>query len=171
MPPAVIARSTCDEAIHFCLGPMDCFRLRQGFGGQVASLAMTGGGIPGKTTEIWGRALAAPTTWLSSPRRRGSSTPRLLDSIIGVSGILGRPPQCAIAHKADDDTGYGFAISRHDLPELYKQSSPSPIRGRRECRVRAAPAVSCAFVVGNAHTSIQGSGEHPTFPAQWLYGL
>jgi len=22
-----------------------------------------------------------------------------------------------------------------------------------------------------AHTSIQGSGEHPTFPAQWLYGL
>jgi len=27
---------------------------------------------------------------------------------------------------------------------------------------------SCAK---NAHTSIQGSGEHPTFPAQWLYGL
>ena len=23
----------------------------------------------------------------------------------------------------------------------------------------------------NAHTSIQGNGEHPTFPAQWLYGL
>jgi hypothetical protein len=21
------------------------------------------------------------------------------------------------------------------------------------------------------HTSIQGSGEHPTFPAQWLYDL
>jgi hypothetical protein len=21
------------------------------------------------------------------------------------------------------------------------------------------------------HTSIQGSGEHPTSPAQWLYGL
>ena len=21
------------------------------------------------------------------------------------------------------------------------------------------------------HTSVQGSGEHPTFPAQWLYGL
>jgi len=21
------------------------------------------------------------------------------------------------------------------------------------------------------HMSIQGSGEHPTFPAQWLYGL
>src|SRR6476659_6508637 len=23
----------------------------------------------------------------------------------------------------------------------------------------------------SAHMSIQGSGEHPTFPAQWLYGL
>ena len=33
-----------------------------------------------------------------------SSTPRLLGSIIGVSGILGHPPQCAIAHKAGDET-------------------------------------------------------------------
>ena len=24
---------------------------------------------------------------------------------------------------------------------------------------------------GETHTSIQGSGEHPTFPAQWFYGL
>jgi hypothetical protein len=43
--------------------------------------------------------------------------------------------------------------------------------GSRECRMRAAPAVSCATAQKKAHTSIQGSGEHPTFPAQWLYGL
>jgi hypothetical protein len=43
--------------------------------------------------------------------------------------------------------------------------------GSRECRMRAAPAVSCAKALEKAHTSIQGSGEHPTFPAQWLYGL
>jgi len=43
--------------------------------------------------------------------------------------------------------------------------------GSRECRMRAAPAVSCAKALKKAHTSIQGSGEHPTFPAQWLYGL
>jgi hypothetical protein len=49
------------------------------------------------------------------------------------------------------------------LPEI---SVPSQIRGRRECRVRAAPAVSCAMCTKSAHTSIQGSGEHPTFPAQ-----
>src|ERR1700730_4681033 len=37
--------------------------------------------------------------------------------------------------------------------------------------MRAAPAVPCANWVKKTHTSIQGSGEHPTFPAQWLYGL
>jgi hypothetical protein len=44
-------------------------------------------------------------------------------------------------------------------------------RGSRECRMRAAPAVSRAKQVTKTHTSIQGSGGDPTFPAQWLYGL
>ena len=43
--------------------------------------------------------------------------------------------------------------------------------GSRECRMRAAPAVSCAKLCKKLHTSIQGSGEHPTFPAQWFDGL
>src|SRR6476661_6048947 len=47
------------------------------------------------------------------------------------------------------------------LPEI---SLPSSKRGRREDRVRAAPAVSCAWVVGNAHTSIQVQREHPGLP-------
>ena len=29
----------------------------------------------------------------------------------------------------------------------------------------------CKYVRKKAHTSIQGSGGNPTFPAQWLYGL
>ena len=44
-------------------------------------------------------------------------------------------------------------------------------RGRRECRVHAAPAVSCAKMCKKAHTSIQVQRRHPTFPAQWFYGL
>ena len=51
------------------------------------------------------------------------------------------------------------------------RSPLSQNRGRRECRVRAAPAVSCAKVRKKVHTSIQGSGNTPTSPAQWLYGL
>ena len=67
---------------------------------------------------------------------------------------------------------HDFAISRHDLPELcQKLHALLQFRGRRECRMRAAPAVSCATCTKNMHMSIQGSGEHPTFPAQWLYGL
>jgi hypothetical protein len=37
-----------------------------------------------------------------------------------------------------------FAISRHELPEAFLKLPPSPIRGRREDRVLAAPEVSCA---------------------------
>jgi hypothetical protein len=45
-------------------------------------------------------------------------------------------------------------------------------RGRREDRVLAAPTVPCAICADNkVHTSIQGSGNIPAFPAQWLYGL
>ena len=82
--PATI-RSGCarrgDELIHsFAGGAMDCF----------ASLfAMT---------RRW---RCNPPS--SSPRMRGSSTPRLLDLITDASGVLDRPPQCASAHKADDD--------------------------------------------------------------------
>ena len=31
--------------------------------------------------------------------------------------------------------------------------------------------LSCATCTRSARMSIQGSGEHPTFPARWLYGL
>ena len=43
-------------------------------------------------------------------------------------------------------TEYEAAISRHELPEVCISLLPSPIRGRREGRVRAAPAVSCAIM-------------------------
>ena len=56
-------------------------------------------------------------------------------------------------------------------PKFCRSFRPQEFRGRRECRMRAAPAVSCATCTKNMHMSIQGSGEHPTLPAQWLYGL
>jgi len=54
---------------------------------------------------------------------------------------------------------------------LLETSRPKEIRGRRECRMRAAPEVSCAPCTKAMHTSIQVKRRHPTFPAQWLYGL
>jgi hypothetical protein len=50
--------------------------------------------------------------------------------------------------------------------------SPSETRGRREDRVRAAPAVSRAIVIRQKRTrAYRFSGGNPAFPAQWFYGL
>src|SRR5216684_5993474 len=44
-------------------------------------------------------------------------------------------------------------------------------RGRRESRVRAAPAVSCANMHRKTHTSIQVQRRHPGLPCAMVYGL
>ena len=46
-----------------------------------------------------------------------------------------------------------------------------PKGGSRECRMRAAPAVSCANWKKKRTRAYRFSGGNPTFPAQWLYGL
>ena len=48
---------------------------------------------------------------------------------------------------------------------------PSKTRGRRESRVRAAPAVSCANCTKKRTRAYRFSGGNPAFPAQWFYGL
>jgi hypothetical protein len=101
--------------------------------------------------------MATPTP-LSSPRRRGSSTPRLLGSIIDVSGILDRPPPRTMTVECD------FAFSRRISPELCIFVWPSPNRGHREDRVLAAPAVPraiCANKTAHEHT---GQRQHSGLP-------
>src|SRR6202048_341222 len=48
-----------------------------------------------------------------------------------------------------------FALAAPGTRGFAVNFPPSPIRGRRECRMRAAPAVSRAKQVTKAHTSIQ----------------
>jgi hypothetical protein len=49
---------------------------------------------------------------------------------------------------------------------------PRKKRGSRECRVHAAPAVSCAKLRKELRTrAYRFSGGSPAFPAQWSYGL
>jgi hypothetical protein len=55
------------------------------------------------------------------------------------------------------------AFSRRVSPELCK-SFALETRGRRECRVRAAPAVSCAKVETKTHTSVQVQRRHSGIP-------
>ena len=56
-----------------------------------------------------------------------------------------------------------FAVSRRHAPESC-QGSPSKIRGRRECRVRAAPAVSCASCTRKCAHEHTGSAEASGIP-------
>src|SRR6266853_1904206 len=55
-------------------------------------------------------------------------------------------------------------VLRHCSP-----SSGTEGAGKAGCALHPRSRVQCAQ--GNAHTSIQVSGEHPAFPAQWFYGL
>ena len=68
------------------------------------------------------------------------------------------------------DRSYTSAFSRHDLPEVcISLSLKNEGAGNAGCALHPRSRVQNARE--KAHTSIQGSGEHPTFPAQWLYGL
>src|SRR6202171_1210211 len=63
-----------------------------------------------------------------------------------------------------------FAISRRDALEALM--NPSPLRGRGECRMPAAPAVSCACCSGRTHTSNnEDTGITRHSRTQWFYGL
>ena len=49
--------------------------------------------------------------------------------------------------------------------------APPEEQRERECRVHAAPAVSCAIVRRKRTRAYRYSRNTPAFPAQWLYGL
>src|SRR5258705_10554712 len=66
---------------------------------------------------------------------------------------------------------HGFAISPRLSREVCLNFLSSEIRGRRECRVRAAPAVSRAKLQKKRTRAYRFSGDNPPFPAEWVYGV
>ena len=68
--------------------------------------------------------------------------------------------------------GHGAALSRRISPEvciLLLPSSKTEGAGKTGCLLH--PRSRVRFAQTKLHTSIQGSGNTPAFPAQWLYGL
>jgi hypothetical protein len=59
---------------------------------------------------------------------------------------------------------YDFTFSRRDAPGVLLETLPSKDRGRREDRVRAAPAVSCAMCIRNAAHEHTGLAEASGLP-------
>ena len=82
---------------------------------------------------------------------------------------------CHRAHSRDPlpaaTRKHTFSFSRRIAPEVYVSFAPFENRGRRESRVHAAPAVSCAMCTGSAHTSIQVQRRHPGLPCAVVYDL
>jgi hypothetical protein len=67
-------------------------------------------------------------------------------------------------------SAHDSAFSRHAVPEFCKIIRPKD-RGRREDRVRAAPAVSRAKVEKKTHTSIQVQRKHSGLPCAMVLRL
>ncbi len=63
------------------------------------------------------------------------------------------------------------SISRRGAPELCDCHPLKQTRGRRESRMHAAPAVSCARMHEKTHTSIQVQRRQSGFPCAVAYGL
>ena len=69
-------------------------------------------------------------------------------------------------------TRYASALSQRIAPEVLQENLALENRGRREDRVRAAPAVSRAkLCIKHAHEHTGSAENTRAFPAQWLYGL
>ena len=67
------------------------------------------------------------------------------------------------------ESRHEFTISRRDTLEVCLDFHPQETRGRRESRMHAAPAVSCAKGTRKKRTrAYRFSGGNPTFPAQWF---
>ena len=94
--------------------------------------------------------------------------PARLDGLLRRFAPLHKP----FAFVAGNDVeGHAFSFSRHDLREVLQENLALEIRGRREDRVRAAPAVSRAMSDSGRTRAYRFGGITPAFPAQWLYGL
>ena len=79
-------------------------------------------------------------------------------------GILDHPPSRVMTAE--------IVLAARCARGCARNCCPMKIRGRREGRMRAAPAVSQAVCKKICcPRAYRFSGEHPAFPAQWLYGL
>ena len=117
------------------------------------------------------------TNSVLSPGSTGrSSIPEVPRLESGSRGVLDAPvpptPRVRRACKPGHDRGGDVTShSRGRICPRFEHGSLL-MRGSRECRMHAAPAVSRAICAKQERTrAYRFSGGNPAFPAQWLYGL
>jgi hypothetical protein len=102
----------------------------------------------------------------SYPRRRVSSTPRPIDSIINVSGILDRPP--ARTMTAECVAAFSRRICARGL---HKHLSLPPEREQGMPGARCTRGLVCNVGIRMRTRAYRYSRNTPAFPAQWFDGL
>ncbi len=108
----------------------------------------------------------SPSSFRDAPLGAGPES--ILTIVVMDSGLALRAPR-------NDDGGMWHTHLRIHATQyarvLQSSFAPQEIRGRREDRVHAAPAVSCATCTKKRTRAYRFSGGIPAFPAQWFYGL
>jgi hypothetical protein len=79
------------------------------------------------------------------------------------------PDAATLASSSSEASFSGATVARKPVHRGEREISRKP--SRRESRVRAAPAVSCANMHKKRTRAYRFSGNTPAFPAQWFYGL
>jgi hypothetical protein len=102
----------------------------------------------------------APDNKSSYPRMRVSSTPRLLDSIAGASGILDHPPSRVMTIWR-----HNFAISRHLRPEFcLKLPALFDQRAQGMPGAQCARSLVCSVLVAHECRHHGHTGKTPGIP-------
>ena len=83
----------------------------------------------------------------------------------------GSPAPVRLRTRRVTTTEYGAAFSRRFTPEVCIFGFPLKSEGAGKTGCLLHPRSRVRFAQTKLHTSIQGSGSIPAFPAQWLYGL
>ena len=73
--------------------------------------------------------------------------------------------------RRDDSWIWLRILATHGARALLETSRPLQTEGAGKTGCALHPRSRVRIALSRLHTSIQGSGEHPAFPAQWLYGL
>ena len=122
---------------------------------------------------VWSSARDWVGRWMRPPVpgfwQAGKTSVRCIVRCTGTRGPTRISRHCGRCNSFSN-TRYTSAFSRHERPRFaFRCPSKNEGAGNAGCALHPRSRVqNCAK---KTHTSIQGSGEHPTFPAQWLYGL
>jgi hypothetical protein len=86
----------------------------------------------------------------------------------GYGARQGRFPGVAPFRPGDR---YSSAFSRQCVPELCPKSIPPKTEGAGKPGARCTRGLACNMCIRTRTRAYRFSGEHPAFPARWLYGL